>query len=211
MEAPSFLKPLIESLPPDWQPFVNAGGWLIPCALVGFIILLFVWSKVRGLFRGRRPAARRSDLTEELGSYLPPPALWGTRRLTVHGMPVRIRLIVAAPLGHEGGYVHEGQIEQLLDMIVPGMGSFVRADQPCIRVWATQLSYEGFTASFRRHAVRPDGDRQISRWVMLMGKALINRRPVALGFALLADQENTLNRVILDQPHEWMQAVRVQG
>jgi len=209
MEAPDFLKPLIESLPPEIQSFVNAGGWLIPIVLAALILLGWMWLRVRRMFSRRGQRVQEPDLVEDLGSYPLPPALWGTKRLTLHGLPVRVRLIVAAPLGHEGGYVHPDQIEQMLDLFVPGLGHFIHADQPRVRVWPTQLSYQGFAAAFRRCTLRPDPDSQISRWVMLMGRGLINRRPVALGFALRADQDNTLGRVVLEQPHEWMQALRI--
>jgi hypothetical protein len=211
MEAPEFLEPIIDSLPPEIQPFVKAGGWLIPLGLIALIVLAIFVSALRRTFARRRPALRESDLTEHLGDYPLAPALWGNRRLALHGLPVRLRLIVAAPLGHEGGYVHAEQVEQMLDLVFPGLGPFVRADQPRVRVWPTQLSFQGFTASFRRHTVRPDAERQLSRWVLLMGKGLINRRPVAIGFALLADSDNTLGWITLEQPHEWMQALRVVG
>ena len=211
MEAPPFLKPIIQSLPPEIQPFVDAGGWLIPFVLITLLVFLFAISSFRRMLARKGPRTREPDLTEDLGSYPLAPALWGTRRLTVHGLPVRIRLVVAAPLGHEGGYVGAEQIEQFLDFVVPGLGAFIHADRPRVRVWPTQLSYQGFAAAFRRNAVRPDSEKQISRWVLLMGKGLINRRPVAIGFALLADQDNTLGRVVLEHPHDWMQVVRIVG
>jgi hypothetical protein len=130
--------------------------------------------------------------------------------LTVHGLAARVRLIVAAPLGYEASAVMPNEIEALVNYVVPGLGHMVRADKPRIRVWETQLSYQGFTAAFRRHTLVPDMDHQVSRWVLVMGKTLIDRKPYALGLALLADQDNTLNRITLEQPHQWMEALRVK-
>ncbi len=211
MEPPAPLKPLIDSLPQGAQEFMNSGGWLLVAGVVALIALLVLWLLLRGLLGKGKRRRRVADatLTEDLSTYPPPPALWGDQRLTVYDLPVRLRLVVAAPLGLEGGEVWENQIEWLLDQAAPGLGAMVRADRPRVRVWPAQMSKEGFAAAFRRHTLLPD-DRVPSRWVLLTGRALIARRPVALGLVFLANQDNTLGRITLDQPHEWMTVVRVK-
>jgi hypothetical protein len=203
---------LIEQLPAETQPFLNAGGWAPVTAVLGLVSLALLVTLVRGLLRRRRRALPRPelDLTEDLSTYPPPPALWGKQRLTLHGLAVRTRLIVIAPLGTEAGEVAPDQVEQLLDQVVPGISQVLRGDKPRIRIWPTQLSYAGFQAAFRRHTQRPEAEHQVSRWVLLIGKAFIARRPIALGFAFLANQDNTLGHVILDHPHQWMEALRLQ-
>jgi hypothetical protein len=209
MEPPSFLQPIIEALPPDVQRFLNAGGWVVVAVLLGLIVLLLFGALVRRLFRGRaKPPPELPTLTEDLSTYPPPPPLWGNQRLTVYGLPVRVRLVVAAPLGYEAGEIHA---EAILNQVVPGLGQAVRTDKPRIRIWPTQFSYPGFVAAFRRHTLTPDPDAAVTRWVLLMGKALVNRRPLAVGLALLADQESTLGRVTLEHPHQWMEALRVKA
>ena len=71
--------------------------------------------------------------------------------------------------------------------------------------------HQGFAAAFRRFTQRPDPENQVSRWVLVMGKALIGQRPIAIGLACLADRDNTLNRVVIEQPHQWMEVVRIKG
>lgn len=211
MQTPQALRPVRDLLPEAVQRFLDAGGWVVVgagLALIGLLLLLWV---ARQLLAGRRRRGPpQPDLTEVLADYPPPPALWGTKRLTIHGLPVRIRLIVAAPLGTEGGSVQAEGIDAMLDLIVPGISDAIRADRPRVRIWPTQLSWPGFTAAFRRHAVRPDPESPLSRWVLLMGRALINQRLVALGFAFLADQENSLHYVTLNQPHQWMEVLRMR-
>jgi hypothetical protein len=211
MEPPAFAKPLIESLPPGGQEFMNSGGWLLVAAGVGLIALLIIWlllrSVVRGKGRRRRPA--EAEWTEDLTAYPPPPALWGSQRLSVYDLPVRLRLVVAAPLGLEGADVKPEQVPWLLDQVVPGLGAIVRSDRPRVRVWPMQLSKEGFAAAFRRRTMTSE-ERGPSRWVLLMGRMIVDRRPVALGLAFLANQDNTLGRITLEQPHEWMAVIRVK-
>lgn len=208
---PDALKPWIESAPPEVQPFLNQGGWMLVLAVGAVLILLLVASVVGWLFgRRRRRIVELPDLTEDLASYPPPPALWGDRRLTVYDLPVRVRLVVLAPLGTESVQVREEDVGQVLDLVVPGLSAMLKTDKPRVRIWPTQLSQQGFVAAFRRHAQRPDPENPLSRWVLVMGKALIGRRPVALGFALLADRDNTLNRVVVEQPHQWMEVLRLK-
>jgi hypothetical protein len=212
MPPPDALKPYIEMTPPDVQSFLNAGGWIVGLVLLAVVAWLLLWAVVRLLFRRRRkPPVAVLDLTEDLATYPPPPALWGSRRLTVYDLPVRLRLVVAAPLGTEAGALHEEDIERMLDLVIPGLSAFLKSDKPRIRAWPTQLSHQGFTAAFRRFTLRPDPENPVSRWVLVMGKALIGRRPVAIGFACLADRDNTLSRVVVEQPHQWMEAMRIKG
>jgi hypothetical protein len=212
MPPPDALKPLIDLTPPEVQNFLNAGGWLIGVALLILLALVIMASVVRSLFgRRRKPVHAEADLTENLATYPPPPALWGGKRLTVYDLPVRVRLVVAAPLGTEAGAIALEHIEPLLDQVVPGLSTFIKSDKPRLRAWPTQLSYLGFGAAFRRHTLRPDPDSQVSRWVLVMGKALIGQRPIAIGLACLADRDNTLNRVVIEQPHQWMEVVRIRG
>jgi hypothetical protein len=212
MNPPSVLEPLIEPLPPEVQAFLRAGGWLIGAGVLALLVVLVLLGLVRRLFRRRGPTPlAESGLLEDLATYPNPPALWGQRRLTLHGLPVRVRLVVAAPLGYEAGEVRPDQIEGVLDQVMPGLGQIIKSDKPRVRVWPTQLSYQGFIAAFRRNTQLPGGGGPVSRWVLLMGKGLIDRRPVALGLAFLADQDNTLARVTLEHPHQWMEVLRFKG
>jgi len=205
MPPPEFLKTWIELAPEALREFLQAGGWLLGpvlLALVFALVLMGLWRR-----RRRQPLAV-PDLTEDLSAYPPPPALWGNRRLTVYELPVRLRLVVVAPLGTESVQVRAEDVGQLLELVVPGLGSLLRADRPVVRVWPMQLSHQGFVAAFRRHVRRPEADKLLSRWILVMGKAWVGRRPVALGFALLADRDNTLSRVVVEHPHQWMEVLR---
>jgi hypothetical protein len=128
----------------------------------------------------------------------------------VHGLPVRLRLIVAAPLGYEAGDILLDEVEALLNYLVPGLSQMLEADRPRIRTWPTQFSSQGFVAAFLRHTLTPDPERQLSRWVLVIGKALMEHRPVAVGLVLLADQENLLGRITLEHPHQWLEALRIR-
>jgi hypothetical protein len=209
METPNWLEPWVKLLPDEGQKFMNAGGWIVVAGLVVIILLGLALGLLRGLFARRAKAETRPELMENLAEYPPPPAQSADRQLRLYGLPVRLRLVVTAPLGYEASQV-EAEVPELLDRIVPDLSQFLYADMPRVRAWPTQLSHQGFMASFRRYAVTPDEPHEPSRWVLVMGRVLMERRPIALGMAFLAGQENTLGRIVLDQPHQWMDALRVK-
>ncbi len=91
---------------------------------------------------------------------------------------------------------------------MPGLAAAAQRDQPRVRLWGTQLSTQGFTASFRRHAQLPDPEATVSEWIQLCGRALRHRRPFALGLALKTEREHTLGPQVLEKPHQWMEVLR---
>ena len=210
METPGWLEPWVKMLPDEGQKFMHAGGWIVVVGLVAIIALGLVLGLTRRFFARRAKHEMHPDLTENLAELPPPPAQTADRQLTLYGLPVRLRLVIAAPLGYEASQV-EAEVPALLDRAVTGLSHFLYADMPRVRTWPTQLSHQGVMAAFRRYAVTPDEPHEPSRWVLVMGRVLVERRPIALGMAFLASQENTLGRIALDQPHQWVDALRMRA
>ena len=176
---------------------------------VGVVFGLMLLTALVKLFRRRSTPVAEVELTEELGQLPPaPPLAEGALPLQCHGLKCRIRLLVVAPLGTDAGSVAIEDVIPLLESAMPGLGAIARRDQPRIRLWPTQLSTQGFTAAFRRHAQLPDPEATIKPWILVMGRVLRLRRPFALGMALLADRDHTLGPIQLDKPHEWMEVIR---
>jgi hypothetical protein len=131
--------------------------------------------------------------------------------LVLYGLPVRVRLVVVAPLGLDAGSVAPQEAPHLLDLAVPGLSQRLQLDQPRVRLWPMQLSHQGFVAGFRRNSQLPDGEDRVRRWVLVMGKVLRNGSPIAVGLALQSTEPNTLGPVVLNYPHQWMEVLRYAG
>jgi hypothetical protein len=198
----SFLKQVQSWWQSDSAGFVLAGG----CALL-LIVLVLVF---RRLLQRRRVQAKDTKLVERLAEYPPPPPLQNAdKRAAVHNLPVRFRLVVAAPLGREAENMPMEDVDFLLDGIVPDLPAHAKADLPRIRVWPTQLSHQGFIAAFRRNTQLPHPEARSSQWILLVGKVLFEGKPFGLGLALLADKVNTLGTIVVQHPHEWMGILRI--
>src|SRR5262245_15068991 len=116
-------KELIEALPEDVGAWLEGWGWYVVLGVAAFIILLLVLgllSFLRKLFT--RPAQIPSqNLEEHFAQYPPLKPSTGDRRLTIEGVPVRLRLVVVAAAGTESRF-DDQKIDKLLDRILPGLG-----------------------------------------------------------------------------------------
>jgi hypothetical protein len=207
------LQPLWDLLPPgELRDFLSGpGGWVVlgALALVLLLILLAVLGKLGRMLFGRRPGPipdQDRALMEELATYpLPPPV--GVRQLTVEGVPVRLRLVVVAPLG-KGHVIDPEVVEALLDQVTRGLGDVIDADQPHLRIWPVQLSSQGFAHKFHRLVHRPEPDGQPSHWILVAGQTPPRPRPLLVGLALWAREANHIGRLTLE-PVRWNDQLRI--
>ncbi|HYT92215.1 MAG TPA: hypothetical protein VEL76_26100 [Gemmataceae bacterium] len=199
-------------LPQGVNEFLEGGGWYGVLGLFGLILLLLLWTifggLLRGLFQRDELPAPKDDLEEDLTTIPQPPPNTGDRRLTVEGVPVRLRLVVLAPAGitYE---IRKEKINQILDRVVSGLGAVAERDEPRTRIWPKQLSYEGFAHTFHNNTPSPEGEDEPSRWVMVAGRAEVGGRQVMVGLGLQAIKPTTVGRRTL-KPHEWDTVLRIK-
>jgi hypothetical protein len=196
------LAEMLADLPPG-SPLVgnNIVFYAVGGGALLLLLLLILWIR-----RGRAaPVDPEHGLIENLGAYPPPGP--GPQRLILHGQPLRLRLIVVAPMGKRP-LPADGAVEPMLDQVLPGLGEIVRQDRPRIRVWPAQLSHQGFAPTFFRLTRQPEPPGKPSPWVLLAGPARAGGQQLLLGLALMADSETSLGNMPL-QAHEWTQALRV--
>jgi hypothetical protein len=181
----------------------NVGGnnlVLYGVAAAGVVLLLLLILA----FRGKKPHDPEAGLTEDLGSYPPPPKA-GPRRLLVRGHPVRVRLVVVAPVGKKA-FAKDGDVEPVLDEVIRGLGEVADDDRPRVRLWPPQLSVPGFPPTFWRMTKRPAAQKD--NWILVAGSAKASGQPILLGLALWSDKPIQLGQIVL-QPQEWTDQLRV--
>jgi hypothetical protein len=204
------------SNPPDWvKKLLPEGaqqwGWW---ALLGFgglfalLLLGFVGSKILGLFGRKEEEEEENELEEDLEEIPPAPAGTGDRRLTVEGVPVKLRLVILAPAGTESK-LNASSAAKVLDRVVTGLGDFVEQDKPQVRIWPIHYSYEGFANAFHRNTPIPEGEDEPSRWVLVAGRAKVGERQILIGLGLQAIKPTTVGRKTL-KTHEWDETFRIK-
>jgi hypothetical protein len=204
------MKPLLADPPPApgfWESLNSSTLLLYGAVAAGVLILLLILVALM-----RRGGAKKVDpekgLDEDLSEYPTPSGRAGLRRLTVHGRPVRLRLVVVAPVGKRK-IAEGGAVEALLDQVLLGLGEVARYDRPRIRVWPPQLSQQGFAPTFFRRTQCPDRDGKPSHWLLAAGPARAGGAPVLLGLALWGDDKAPLERLILTETG-WDEALQMK-
>jgi hypothetical protein len=202
-----------DMLPAGLRDFLSNGGiWAVYAAAAVIALLAAAWllKKIKSLFRGGpRPVfASDHDLDQDLAQCPLSAAPPGDRVLTIYHQPVRVRMVVLAPVRRDVE-IDTATIDQLLDRVVPGLGEIVRWDRPRIRVWPAQLSHQAFATTFHRRMHKPEPDGKPSRWVLVAGKAQIGKQSLLLGMGLWADEKNAMGHVTLG-PSQWMDALRLR-
>ena len=112
---------IINLLPPALGKFLNAGGFYL---IVAVVVMFALWLLYKRLFGGKPDP--ESAFLENLGAYPEPETDWGPKELTVEGLPVRLRLVVVAPIGKQAG-LSQQEVETQLEQLVRGMGEILRA------------------------------------------------------------------------------------
>jgi hypothetical protein len=170
----------------------------------GFVVLILLLVLV---FRRKKPKVDpESGMTEDLATYPPAPSAKRHYQLSVLNTPVRLRLVVVAPVGKRP----VGKVDSVLEQVLRGLGEVSIDDKPRIRVWAPQLSTAGFAPTFFRTTHRPEAEGKPSRWVLLAGPARAGGVPVLLGLACVTDRPTTMGTITLSEA-QWNEVLRVEN
>ena len=166
------------------------------------VVLLLLWLMFRG---GSRPPAAK-ETREDIAAYPPPPPLRDVQ-LTFLNEPVRVRLIVLAPIGRRE--LPENP-EAELDRVVRGLGKVFKQDKPAWRNWAAQLSPKGFRAQFGRGVKLAIPDGETSDVQLVCGPVRLGGQLVMMGMVLLAE-EMAERQVREIEQQGWAEQMRVEN
>jgi hypothetical protein len=186
------------------------GNMLYVYVGVGILLLAIVLFVLKSLFGGKKRAVDPDrSLRETLAEYPPAPASGSGRVLHVHGVEVRLRLVVVAPAGKQQDPISPDEVPALLDGVMRGLGAFVKSDRARVKVWPPQLSLTGFGPTFIRLVDSPDPEGKPSMWIRVAGPARSEGRPFLLGLALAAIEPSKLGKLMLE-PADWVKALTIE-
>ena len=182
-------------------------GRLVAVTFLVLVVLVFLTRRVAKLFRKPEEVSlvdplRVVDLSvEPLGSN-------DRVDLKVHNLPVRLGVVVLAPLGRID-LPDDEELPNILDGLVPGLGKYLARDKPIVRTWPNQVSVGGFANNLALHMQVGGHDLTETPWCLVAGKT---KRPDGLllvTLALAAEAVNRLGVVRLEDESQWMQAIQV--
>jgi hypothetical protein len=189
-------------------------GWLIVAAVAAIVLLMF-WALfdrliLRPLFgRRSRHLSGEEHLRVDVTRLPAATPAKSSRRLIAEGIPVRVRLVVLAPLGHGREHALPDDPTTLFDRVLPGFGAVVRDDGARVTLWPAQVSRAGFAPKFYTLVSTPDAPGGASRWVLAAGPVRAGDRQFSLGLALEADEPCYLGRQTV-APDRWNWLFRIR-
>ena len=168
------------------------------------VALLFV---IVVFSRGKKDRSPEAGLEVDLSKL--PPVGSGERNylLKIRNQPVRVRLVVVAPMGKRT----LGKIDALLEEVQAGLGEVLHDDRPVIKQWPPQLSATGFAPTFFRLVQRPDGNAKPSRWILLAGPARAGSTPILLGLVVETEGKPSNLGLVTMNENQWDEMLSVDN
>lgn len=186
--------------------------WIV--AGVGVLLVLFFLPRLADAVRalmGKSDDPGDLGLDENIADFSdvgPDPS--DPLALLCRQVPVRIALVIVAPLGRDHTAPAVSTLSKTAESVMPGLGKAIARDRPSIRAWPAQLSAKGFFHSVHRH-VRLPGDRgRNTPWCLVAGRAQGLERPFLLGMVLCAAEPNSLSEIAVDSEEKWHDILRVR-
>jgi hypothetical protein len=200
----SWLWAALAPAPGSW---LENGPLLLGVVGAGVLVALVVVALLRR--KNTKTFDTEAGMGEDLGTYSPPPSQQAPNPLTFQGLPLRLRLVVLAPVGRRtvaGG----AEAEHILEQVVRGMGQAAAYDQPKVRIWPLGLSNAAFAPIFFRRVQRPQPAGSPSNWILLAGQASAGAQTVHLGLALWSEELTQIGNRAVGR-NDWNDLLRVNA
>lgn len=194
-------------------PILPRWMWLGAGALLAVVVLVTVIAALLSTVRRKRPARSADDpanLTIDIAA-LPAHGPSGSGpQLEVHGTPVRLAVLVLAPLGRSP-LPSAAELPQVLENLAPGLMTVVESHQPVFRRWPGQLSVAGFVQAFFNNLSLPGDRGRRTPWCSLAGKFDAGDQPLLIGLVACAAAPNSLSQAQVEREGQWPELLRVKA
>jgi len=192
---------------------VTAIPVIVGLAIVAVVVFLLLAAAVLLLVFRRRPKAvspPEPDLAIDVETLqVPTPTNEGVQ-LECYGTPVRLAVLVVAPVGRGAAAPTSEQLLRIVDQLLPGLVDVVDEHQPVVRVWPPQLSSQGFVNAFF-HKVSLPGDRgKGTPWCGVAGKFTAAGQPFLAGLICRAADANGLSAIAIQHDGQWNDVLRIK-
>ena len=187
-----------------WTPY----GLLGIAAVAAVVVLVFLKRLLRGT--GSASTTGQPDLRVDLTSIGDRGPDQGAARLEFYNTPVRLGVLVVAPLGRGHALPSNAELAQILNNLVPNLLSVINSHKPVLRRWPAQLSAKGFSHAFFTNVALPGDRGKGSPWCAIAGKFMADGDPFLVGLACCASQTNGLGHVVVEHEGQWLDVLRIR-
>lgn len=189
--------------------------WLVIVGLGAACVLLFPCLLAWGLWRAfrRKPEstpARVSKRVIDVAALDASGAPDSGPQLEYYGCPVRLAILVLAPVGRDGVPLKKEQLPGLLDQFVPQFLSVVASHQPQLYFWPGQVSAAGFSNAFFGQFVFPGERGKGTPWCGLTGRFAAQGGHYLAGLVCCGETALGLGQLVIEQEGQWHDVLRVK-
>jgi len=181
--------------------------------LAGLLAMLLTAWLVYRMLQGKRDRLPMAELvlTIDLASLDNAGPIPQAPQLECYNIPVRLAVLVVAPVGRENESLPTDKLPELLEQILPGLGQVAMIHGTLIQSWPVQLSPRGFAHIFFTNVQLPGDHGKGSHWCSVAGKAEVPGQSVMLGLAMRAAAPNSLGQFIVGRSGQWLDILRVRS
>ena len=180
---------------------------------VGAVAALLVIALILVKLRGKKPQHRSTTppLKVNVAALNASPPHDSGAQLEVYNVPMRLSLLVLAPVGREGKIPDSPNLPEVVDAIAPNLMQVMNHHQPDFRRWPPQLSSQGFAQVFFNNAPLPGDGGKNTPWCALAGRFDAATGPMLAGLICVAAKPNAIGQVAINQPGQWLDIMRVKS
>ena len=201
---------------PGLDFFANEETRLVALLAISAAIALCLGTMLFLIFRLLRkrssPAPdQQAELTIDVAALpLSPPPKEGPQ-LEFYGTPVRLAVMVLAPVGRGGEIPAPADLTATLENLLPGLQEIVSRHQPQVVLWPNQLSSQGFLQAFFNLAALPGDHGKGTPWCSAAGKFEGGGQQYLAGLICCSAGPNSLGEMTVDKPGQWFSVLRVRA
>ena len=182
------------------------GLWIaIGAILVVAWLLRRLWRR-RASMLDEGQAGDAIDLSELVASGPPK----GPLGMEVYGTPVRLQLIVLAPLGRHSELPMNEQLPHILNNFVSGFTRLSSLHRPLVYRWPQQLSAQGFNHAFFNQVSLPGDHGRGTPWCAVCGRFAAAGGQYLIGMVFSSDKVNGLGEITVQQEGQWHDLLRIR-
>lgn len=192
--------------------FTFPAEWIMPLAMaaVAAVLAAVAWRIARRQARRRQASAQQAQLAICLNDFAEPSVADTGPQLRVYNVPVRLALVVMAPVGRDGRLPDREIWPSLIDRAIPQIRDVVAAHQTELRPWPNQLSTEGFCTKFF-HALSMPARGKGTAWTAVAGRITAVDNRYLIGLLLRGKESNNLSQYTIERDAQWLDVLRIDA
>jgi len=197
--------PNLPSLDPELVRYILAGLAVMAAAVVVWRAGRFIVAHLR---RRTRTPIKSPTPQFNLDQLAPAGPLDAGPQLQCYNVPVRLVVVVLAPVGRGSHQPATDYVPKIIDQIVPGLQAAAAAHGARIKLWPPQLSTQGFAHALFSDMPLPGKRGKGTPWCALAGRFSADGQAFLAGLIMRAAAPNNLSQVTLDHETQWLELLR---